>query len=301
MTRGYGDMRLEVVGPVFSRVFNPNNAMADRMKHVIEPSVLVQRRTEIPNQDRIPTATGYDIIVGGVTQMTYGLTNRVMVRKDRPGEPQAGAPRELLNVSVRQSYYTDANASKFDPNYSYGYNNRGANPFSPISLVARATPVMPLAIDYRLEYDSEALPDNPKLLGMSLNGTLRTQAVNMTGGWTRQAFATTTSTGIVTNANNFVQSQAELKLKQSRFGGLVTFQYDISKSIAGQPAVCRVLQRAVLRRVVRIPGLQLSQQPQPVPAAQRPAFQHVVHAGGGRVVFELLRGVRRFHVLSQAD
>ena len=231
VTRGYGDMRLEVVGPVFSRVFNPNNAMADRMKHVIEPSVLVQRRTEIPNQDRIPTATGYDIIVGGVTQMTYGLTNRIMVRKDTPGEPQAGAPRELLNVSVRQSYYTDANASKFDPNYSYGYNNRGANPFSPISLVARATPVMPLAIDYRLEYDSEALPDNPKLLGMSLNGTLRTQAVNMTGGWTRQAFASTTPTGIVTNANNFVQSQAELKLKQSRFGGLITFQYDISKSI----------------------------------------------------------------------
>ena len=191
----------------------------------------MQRRTEIPNQDRIPTATGYDIIVGGVTQMTYGLTNRVMVRKETPGEPQAGAPRELLNVSVRQSYYTDANASKFDPNYWYGYNNRGANPFSPISLVARATPVMPLAIDYRLEYDSEALPDNPKLLGMSLNGTLRTETVNMAGGWTRQAFATTTSTGVVTNANNFVQSQAELKLKQSRFGGLVTFQYDISKSI----------------------------------------------------------------------
>ena len=106
--------------------------MADRMKHVIEPSFSVQRRTEIANQDRIPTATGYDIIVGGVTQMTYGLTNRMMVRKDKPGEPQAGAPRELLNVSVRQSYYTDANASKFDTNYSYGYGNRAANPFSPI-------------------------------------------------------------------------------------------------------------------------------------------------------------------------
>ena len=87
----------------------------------------MQRRTEIPNQDRIPTATGYDIIVGGVTQMSYGLTNRLMVRKDKEGEPQAGAPRELLNVSLRQSYYTDANASKFDPSYSYGYNNRAAN------------------------------------------------------------------------------------------------------------------------------------------------------------------------------
>ena len=46
--------------------------------------------------------------------MSYGLTNRVLVRKDKEGQPQPGAPRELLNVSVRQSYYTDDNASKFD-------------------------------------------------------------------------------------------------------------------------------------------------------------------------------------------
>ena len=95
----YGDLRVDVIGPVFSRVFNPNNAMADRMKHVIEPNFSVQRRTDIPNQDRIPTATGYDIIVGGVTQMSYGLTNRVLIRKDKEGHPQSGAPREMLNVS----------------------------------------------------------------------------------------------------------------------------------------------------------------------------------------------------------
>ena len=143
VTRSYGDMRVDVIGPVFSRVFNPNNAMADRMKHVIEPTFSVQRRTEIANQDRIPTATGYDIIVGGVTQMTYGLTNRVMVRKDVPRrQPQAGAPRELLNVSVRQSYYTDANAEQVRHlDYSYGYSTAPPNPFSPISLAARATPV----------------------------------------------------------------------------------------------------------------------------------------------------------------
>ena len=117
----------------------------------------MQRRTEIPNQDRIPTATGYDIIIGGVTQMSYGLTNRILVRKDKEGEPQASAPRELLNVSVRQSYYTDENASKFDQSYSYGYSSRAANAFSPIALVARATPTNPLAIDYRLEYDPKAI------------------------------------------------------------------------------------------------------------------------------------------------
>ena len=37
--------------------------MADRMKHVVEPTFSVSRRTEIANQDRIPSATGYDRVV----------------------------------------------------------------------------------------------------------------------------------------------------------------------------------------------------------------------------------------------
>jgi hypothetical protein len=190
----------------------------------------VQRRTEIPNQDRIPTATGYDVIVGGVTQMSYGVTNRVMVRKDIEGQPQAGAPREMLNFSVRQSYYTDENASKFDNSYSYGFNTRAPNAFSPISLVARATPTIPLAIDYRLEYDPLATATSPKLLGMSLNGMLRAPNVNVTGGWSRQAFTQTTPTGGVVQANNIVQSSADFKIKEGQFGGAVSFYYDVAQS-----------------------------------------------------------------------
>jgi LPS-assembly protein len=230
ITRNYGDMRVDVIGPVLSRVFNPNNAMADRMKHVIEPMFSVQRRTEIANQDRIPTVSGYDIVVGGVTQMSYGVTNRVMVRKDNEGQPQSGAPRELVNFSLRQSYYTDENASKFDNSYSYGYNSRAPNAFSPISLNARATPTMPLAIDYRLEYDPLATTTSPKLLGMSLNGMLRSPDLNVTGGWNRQAYTQTTATGAVVLARNFVQSSADFKIKQGQFGGVVSFYYDVAQS-----------------------------------------------------------------------
>jgi hypothetical protein len=230
VTRSYGDLRLDVVGPVFSRVFNPNNALADRMKHVFEPSFSVQRRTDVANQDRIPTATAYDTIVGGVTQMTYGFTNRLLVRKDKPGQPQAGAPREFLNVSVRQSYYTDANASQFDTQYSYGLLVRAANPFSPISLNARALPFEALAIDYRLEYDPEAVAGTSKLLGTNLNGTLRTEAINVTGGWSRQTFAVPTPTGFESEARNFVNAVSDFRLKESKFGGRVEFQYDFATS-----------------------------------------------------------------------
>jgi len=230
ITRNYGDMRVDVVGPVFSRVFNPNNAMADRMKHVVEPSFSVSRRTEIANQDRIPSATGYDVVVGGTTQMSYGLTNRVLVRKDKEGQPQSGAPREFLNVSIRQTYYTDANASKYDQSYSYGFNTRAPNAFSPVSIVARATPTMPLGIDYRMEYDPLAVPGGPKLLGMGLNGLFRTTDINASGGWSRTANAQTSPTGVVTDARNLVQAATDFRLRHSNFGGIVSFQYDITQS-----------------------------------------------------------------------
>jgi LPS-assembly protein len=229
ITRNYGDMRVDIIGPVVSRVFNPQNAIADRLKHVVEPSVSVQRRTTIANQDRIPTrAGGYDIVVGGTTQLNYGLTNRLLVRKDAEGQAQAGAPRELLNVSLRQSYYTDENASKFDNQYSYGYNNRNPNAFSPISLTARATPTDPLAIDYRLEYDPVPVAaTSPRILGMSLNGTLRAENADVTAGWSRQAYA---SADRSQNANNFIQSTANLRFAGSKYGGNVTFNYDIARS-----------------------------------------------------------------------
>ena len=42
-TRNYAEMRAEFLGPVFSKVYTPNNFLADRLKHVIEPSFNVQR------------------------------------------------------------------------------------------------------------------------------------------------------------------------------------------------------------------------------------------------------------------
>jgi LPS-assembly protein len=229
ITRTYGDMRVEVVGPVLSRVFNPQNAIADRMKHVIEPQVSVQHRTTIDNQERIPTrAGGYDRIIGGTTQVNYGLANRVMVRKDAPGQPQAGSPRELLNVSVRQTYYTDEAASTYDPSFTYGFGNRRPSSFSPISLTARAAPTTPLLVDYRVEYDpAPASATAPALLGMSLNGTLRSERADVSAGWSRQSVGDITQQ--IAN-NHFLQSSTNVRLAGGKYGGNFTFHYDIARS-----------------------------------------------------------------------
>jgi LPS-assembly protein len=229
VTRNFGDLRVDIVGPVVSRVFNPQNALADRLKHVIEPTFSVSRRTVIPTQERIPQrALGTDIVIGGTTQMNYGLTNRILVRKDVEGQPQAGAPRELLNVSVKQTYYTNAAASQYDPSYSYGYQYRNPKSFSPISFNARATPLEPLQLDWRLEYDPVPLSEfSPKILGMSLNGTWRSENADVTTGWTRQAFA---SIDRRIPPSNLVQTSANLRFAGSKYGGNVTYNYDIARS-----------------------------------------------------------------------
>ena len=64
---------------------------------------------------------------------------------------------------------------------------------------------------------------------MSLNGTLRSNAANVTAGWNRQAFKQTTSTGAVIDANNYIQAATDFRLKQ-QFGGSVSFNYDIARS-----------------------------------------------------------------------
>ena len=231
ITRSYNDLRVDIIGPVISRVFSPQNAVADRLKHVVEPQFSVSRRSEIPNQTRIPTATGYDVVVGGVTTMNYGLTNRLMVRKEKEGEPASSAPRELLNLAIRQSYYTDESAAKYDQSYTYGFARSQPNAFSPISLTARAIPINPLAIDYRLEYDPRAEVGSPKLLGMSLNGGFRSQDVNVSGGWTRRAFSQTTATGAVIAADDQINTTADFRFMQSRFGGNVAYNYDLGRRI----------------------------------------------------------------------
>ena len=228
VTRRYADMRVEVVGPVFSKVFNPNNAIADRLKHIIEPSYSVLRRSKITTQDFIPRTSGaYDTIVGDTTQISYGLANRLLVRKGGGSpEEQGGSPRELLTINLRQSYYTDERASQFDPNFSYGTGFRKPSPFSPVSLTARAAPTVPIGIDFRLEYDPTSQAER-KLLGFGLNGVMRTPMIESTTGWSRQAFGSSSSGS---STNQFNQSTS-LKFRDGRYGGTITFNYDIGRSI----------------------------------------------------------------------
>ena len=71
ISRRYLDFRSQVVGPVFTRIWDtPDNGYAERVKHTIEPFFNFQRLTAIDQFDRIVRLDGVDSVVGKTTRYT---------------------------------------------------------------------------------------------------------------------------------------------------------------------------------------------------------------------------------------
>ena len=223
LSRRYFDMRAEVIGPSFSRVFTPGNALADRLKHVIEPTFNAQRISNFENQERIPTVGGaYDFVVGGSTRLQYGLANRVLVRKapkDPAASPAASAPRELLTLTINQSYYTDASARPYD--LSYQSNNAPTEEpthFSPIAVTARTAPTAFTSATLRMEFDQK----DGALRTINAAGGSQYRAAQVNVGWSRTNYAEQASQSALNASSTFY-------LAQGRTGGTYALDWDITR------------------------------------------------------------------------
>ncbi|MFN2446586.1 MAG: LPS-assembly protein LptD [Vicinamibacterales bacterium] len=221
--RNYGELRAELVGPVVSRVFNPNNAFADRLKHLVEPNLSIQRRTAIDDFDRVPqVGLYYDAVYGGVTQLGYGVTNRFLMRRGVTGQttgaPAVGAPRELMSVGLSQTYYSDERASQYDQQYQSGFQTPRASSFSPVALTVRSAPTTLSTASARLEFDHE----ERRISSLSLQGGVNHQAAQITAGWSRSEYLTFT--------NHNLNANTTLRFAEGRTGGTYSFSWDIERS-----------------------------------------------------------------------
>ena len=224
--REYFDMGAEVAGPVFNRVFAPSRESARRIKHVFEPFVSVHRITAIPERDAIPITGGNDYVFGGNGTINYGFNNRIIMRSPPPdGEGAASAaqaaPRELVFVGLQQSYYTNAEASQFDPSYPLSYLSLRTHQYSPWSLTVRGAPSRTVSTDFRMEYDTTTKSN--RLQGLTLNGTVNTGHVQASGGWSHRRFD-------AANTTSFIQSSTTVKTTDNALGGTFSFNYDIERS-----------------------------------------------------------------------
>lgn len=235
LTRAYFDLKADVIGPTFSRVFSPNNVVADRLKHVIEPSLSVQRITRNDVQDRVVLlGSAFDYVVGNTTRMSYALTNRVLVRKaprPLPGEaapaPTASAPRELLTLGVSQTFYSDPLASRYDFAFASSFGFREPSRFSPVAVQLRSALSSTVGANSRVEYDVQA----SQLRMFSAGADVKVRESQIGAAWSRRIYSESFQ-------DNTLNGNARLKLFDGRIDGMYSLNWDIfRKSIVQQRLV----------------------------------------------------------------
>jgi hypothetical protein len=168
-TRSYFDIRADAVGPVLTKIWDAaTDSSVERYKHVIEPSFGYQQTTPIEDYQRTPLLSdNSDFVIGSAGRITYGLTNRFL-RRDRPREGAPSGAREFLAVGLQQTYYSESNASRFDPSYSTSSAARTAVDLSPVALTVRYSPTLATSAQVRMEQDVSGLG----LLAFSASGNL---------------------------------------------------------------------------------------------------------------------------------
>ena len=225
LNRQYLTLTAHTVGPVFNRVWNtPDSEYAERFKHTIEPFVTIQRTTAIENFRRIVRTDGIDSVVGNATNYTYGLNTRVYAKR-RIG--QSSQAQEILNVELRQSYYSDELSAQFDQQYTTTYNSAPSR-FSPLALTVRATPSTNLNGTLRAEFDSRHRALRTTSVSASYNWATRLQT---SVGWSRKYLID----GLPGFNNpdlldHYINLDARATTADNRFGGNYSMNYDVLHS-----------------------------------------------------------------------
>jgi LPS-assembly protein len=214
--RRYLSLGTTITGPVFQKIFNtPGRTYAQKFKHVIEPTLTLERTTAIENFDNIVRLDGTDNIKGNMTSATYGLSNRLYAKKD--------SSREILAVSITQSYYTDEDAAALDQQYQSNPLNTAPAPshFSPVALQARLTPTVTTDATFRAEYDTRA----DTLRSIAANGGLIEGWMVVNAGWSLNR--NIPLSGITETASHYLNASAAIRKPGNAFGGTYLFNFDL--------------------------------------------------------------------------
>lgn len=225
ISRRFFDLQSLITGPTFNRIFNtPGGRVAEKYKHIVEPSVTLQRITGIDVFDRILVNDGTDTIVGSVTRVAYGLTNRLYAK---PGGGPLAAPREVASLSLTQTFYTDANAAAYDRYYQSSYNGVTPSRLSPIAANLRLALTENTQGELRTEYDTRFR----SIRTVSASARHRQgNWLDVTGSWSLRRFIK----GLPgfddpTRKDHSLNTTTGLRTPRNRVGGAYSFSWDIGR------------------------------------------------------------------------
>jgi LPS-assembly protein len=225
--RKYFTVGTEVIGPSFVRIFNrPGSTWAARMKHLIEPRVEFTRMTAIDDYNRIPKYDSSDYRIGGSTQIRYSGTNRLLVK---PAGDNA-VSRDLLSVTVSQTYYTDPRTSQIDPQYGSSFRGRPPSAFSPVSVSTAYRPATASRVSARLEYD----PIISAMQHISVGGEAGLTNVFVSGSFSRRRRSQAPGPSAF---NTLLNLGTEVRTTRNMLGGSYSIDYDFGRSVLVQQRI----------------------------------------------------------------
>jgi LPS-assembly protein len=210
--RSFFDFQGRVTGPTFNRIWD--NGSGRRVKHVIEPSLAIQRTTAIDDFERYVKLEGTDYIIGSTTRYTYGITNRLYAKRENS--------REVLNVAVMQTYYTDARAAQYDRN-NQSFNTAPTN-FGPISITGRTAPTAGMQGSFRTEWDHQA----NAIRTIAASGTFNHGPwLQSEAGWSLRRALEGIKGFEEASATHYLNASTTLRTARNNFGGTYSFNYDM--------------------------------------------------------------------------
>jgi LPS-assembly protein len=218
--RRYFTMASTITCPVLTRIFNrPNSTYAQKMKHVIEPTLTLEHSTAIENFANIVKLDGTDNIKGNVTSATYGVANRLYAKRE--------SSREILNVQITQSYYTDEDAAALDRQYQSNPLTTVPAPshFSPLALQAHVSPTVETDATVRAEYDTRA----NALRSLATNGGISRGWVYALVGWSLTKSIPSDPKLPIVTASHYLNAATTIRRPGNAWSGSYGFNFDMKQ------------------------------------------------------------------------
>jgi hypothetical protein len=206
-----------------NRVFNsPGSGYAEKFKHIVEPGFTIQRISAIDMFDRILQNDATDTVVGSVTRISYGLTNRLYAKLR-----ETGAPREIMSLVVAQTFYTDANAAAYDRYYQSSYNGATPSRLSPLAAAFRVSFTDDTQGELRTEYDTKF----KAIRTVSASGTHHQGSwLDVNGSWSVRRFIKGLPGFDDPNRkDHYLNASTHLRTPRNRFGTAYSFSWDIGR------------------------------------------------------------------------
>jgi LPS-assembly protein len=223
LTRNLFSTDVRLTGPTFARIWQPQKSKyADRVKHVIEPTIGVQWLSDYADLTRIVQIDSIDFLPTGTRTIAYGLSNRVLIRK-RAAEGAQGPVREVLSVDVTQSSYSNSRAAIADPLYL----PCSTGTFSPVKVTVNGHPSERTTGQFWVDIN----PQFQTPCTLNASGTFRAALADLSLGWTkRQYIPGLKNFDNPDLADNFLNGGTSFRRPNGHLGGTYAIQYDLRRS-----------------------------------------------------------------------